>query len=98
MWISLFNEQRGWDLVLKDHVTKRIKQLFNNYDLHAKSLEKEIRKHIDLDEVSDDSEIFSRCIELIRRAQTVEDKKRLYAAMVYHLQDERSKEITENKE
>lgn len=85
MWLSLFNESMGWAYAIKGTPRHRLKQLYNNYERAALAFAKEAEKEINFEDVSEDSEVFSRCLELIHKAKTTKDKQVLYFGMLHFL-------------
>ena len=92
MFVSLSQQAEGWAYVLKDKVNMRTKQLLNTYLNSAKSLFTHMQGSHNLDDLMDDSEIWTDFMKLLLEAP-LEKKQFLYTLMKEAV--EASKEETE---
>jgi len=85
MWANMFKQSEGWSWFLKGKVTGKMKMIYNQMQISSTRLLKEIEKHFndsEAEEIYDEnSEVFSRCLELIFKAKTIEEKQELFLIM-----------------
>lgn len=87
MFINLAKQTEAWSWVVKGMTDKRLKQIhelaLKQQSRFMQELEKEIEK-VGSDYVeqwTEDSQIFSNVLEIIRKAETVQKKQELYLIM-----------------
>lgn len=80
MFLSLSQQAEGWAYMLKGKVNMRTKQLLNNYLNAAKSLFTHMQGTHDLNDLLDDSEIWTDFMKLLMEL-SLEQKQRLYSTI-----------------
>lgn len=80
MLCGLANQTESYLYMIKDkpYVRHEFKHRLNMMINAHKLFREYITKHISLDDLDEDSECFSRALEMILKAETFEDKNRLY--------------------
>ena len=80
MFLSLSQQAEGWAYMLKGKFNMRTKQLLNTYLNAAKSLYKHMQGTHNIDDLLDDSEIWSDFMKLLMELP-LEQKQRLYTTI-----------------
>jgi hypothetical protein len=77
MFLSLSQQAEGWAYMLKDKVNMRTKQLLNNYLNSAKSLYTHMQGQHDINDLLDDSEVWTKFMQLLLNS-SLEDQQKLF--------------------
>lgn len=80
MFMSLSQQAEAWAYVLKDKVNLRTKQLLSTYLASAKSLYSHMAGDLDLDDLMDDSQVWSDLMQMLLELP-IHKKQALYMAM-----------------
>lgn len=80
MFMSLSQQAEAWAYMLKDKVNFRTKQLLSTYLSSAKSLYGHMAGDLDLDDLMDDSQIWSDLMQMLIE-MPMHKKEALYLAM-----------------
>jgi hypothetical protein len=80
MFVSLAQQTECWSYMLKDKLNHRSKQIFNTYLNSAKSLWTHLVEKNDLDDLLDDSAVFSDLLEMMMKLP-LHKQQALYIAL-----------------
>jgi hypothetical protein len=80
MFMSLSQQAEAWSYVLKDKVNFRTKQLLSTYLSSAKSLYTHMAGNMDMDDLLDDSQVWSDLLIMLLELP-IHKKQALYMAM-----------------
>jgi len=89
MFLSLSQQAEGWAYILKGKVNMRTKQLLNNYLNAAKSLYTHMQGQHDINDLLDDSEVWTKFMQLLLNS-SLKDQQKLFVLIkeTLHAQEE----------